>query len=150
MPHAADWTYSLAIPRAHGWYELPAIESYRRIHDWIRVSLLEVALPSELARENAGAAPGQCFSGHSRFDVLWRGQKVAGAAQRRRRDGLLIQGSLQPEGLAVERGSWQRAFLVVGEREGINWVPFDADALTSRVNELVGRKYSQIGYNQKR
>jgi lipoate-protein ligase A len=111
---------------------------------------MELALASELAEEDSRTAPGRCFSGHSRFDVLRQGQKIAGAAQRRRRDGLLIQGSLQAEGLGIAREAWQRAFLVVGEREGIDWVPFESEALTGRVNELCERKYSQKGYNEKR
>ena len=36
--------------------------------------------------------PGQCFAGYQKFDVLWHGQKIAGAAQRRNKLGLLIQG----------------------------------------------------------
>jgi hypothetical protein len=39
--------------------------------------------------------PGACFAGHERFDLLWRGRKIAGAAQRRNQLGLLIQGSVQ-------------------------------------------------------
>ena len=40
--------------------------------------------------------PGQCFVGHEKFDLLWHGRKIAGAAQRRNKLGLLIQGSVQP------------------------------------------------------
>src|SRR4051812_7117822 len=29
VPHAADWTYSLAVPVHDPWYDLRAIESYR-------------------------------------------------------------------------------------------------------------------------
>jgi len=35
--------------------------------------------------------PGQCFVGHEKYDLLWRGKKIAGAAQRRNKPGLLIQ-----------------------------------------------------------
>ena len=39
---------------------------------------------------------GPCFAGYEKFDVLWHGKKIAGAAQRRNKLGLLIQGSVQP------------------------------------------------------
>src|SRR5262252_7382894 len=36
VPHDADWTYSVAFPTVHEWHGVSAIESYRRVHDWIR------------------------------------------------------------------------------------------------------------------
>src|SRR5262249_6390018 len=35
VPHDADWTYSLVFPTAHEWYAILAIESYRRVHQWL-------------------------------------------------------------------------------------------------------------------
>src|SRR6202051_181140 len=36
VPHDADWTYSFTVPPNHEWYSLKAIESYRRMHEWIQ------------------------------------------------------------------------------------------------------------------
>ena len=36
VPHDADWTYSLVFPAGHFWHRLKAVESYRRVHEWIR------------------------------------------------------------------------------------------------------------------
>src|SRR5688572_17048998 len=36
VPHDCDWTYSVIFPPQHFWYSLKALESYRRLHEWIR------------------------------------------------------------------------------------------------------------------
>ena len=43
VPHYADWTYSAAFPPGHEWHSLKAEESYRRIHDWLRLAFAELA-----------------------------------------------------------------------------------------------------------
>lgn len=96
VPHDADWTYSVAIPPGHAWYQLKATESYCRIHEWIRDSFARLNVNTTLAPEAKKEVPGQCFIGAEKSDVLWHGRKIAGAAQRRTRAGLLIQGSVQP------------------------------------------------------
>src|SRR5262245_45833111 len=35
VPHDHDWTHSIVFPPSHGWYRLKAIESYRRLHEWV-------------------------------------------------------------------------------------------------------------------
>ena len=60
------------------------------------------------------AGPGQCFVGYEKSDLLWHGKKIAGAAQRRNKLGLLIQGSVQPP-LPLARAAWQQAMCDVGQ-----------------------------------
>jgi lipoate-protein ligase A len=100
VPHDNDWTYSLVCPTNHAWYNLAAVASYRRVHEWLRDAFALLDEPTELAPQSSKSGPGQCFAGYEQFDLLWRGKKIAGAAQRRRRDGLLIQGSVQPPAIA--------------------------------------------------
>src|SRR5439155_14037947 len=38
VPHDADWTYSLLFPPSHSWYSLKAVESYKRLHQWIQAA----------------------------------------------------------------------------------------------------------------
>jgi hypothetical protein len=47
-------------------------------------------------------------------DVLWHGKKIAGAAQRRNKLGLLIQGSVQPPPISLSPPDWQKAMCDVG------------------------------------
>jgi lipoate-protein ligase A len=150
VPHDADWTYSLAFPPGHEWYALRAEESYRRVHAWIQSAFGHLGVPTELAPCCKKSAPGQCFVGHEKHDLLWRGRKIAGAAQRRNRLGLLIQGSVQPPPLSLARSDWERALIAVTPPE-MRWVGFDADGpLRTRAAELEAGKYSRAAYNEKR
>jgi len=152
VPHDGDWTYSLVFPPGNGWYSLSAIESYRRVHEWIRAAFARLDFPTELAPACRKAEAGQCFVGNEKFDVLWRGQKIAGAAQRRTRDGLLIQGSVQPPLVSPAKASWQEAMCAAAQdREGVGWADFEPDTpLKEKALALSQEKYSQERYNQKR
>ena len=105
VPHANDWTYSLIVPPGHAWYELRAEESYAQMHRWLQAGFAKVGLPTELAACCKRELPGQCFAGYEKHDLLYCGRKLAGAAQRRNKFGLLIQGSIQlpPPGIAQSR-----------------------------------------------
>lgn len=152
VPHDADWTYSVAIPTTHEWYRVKAIESYRRIHEWIRAAFAQLGIAAELAPCARLSGPGQCFIGYEQFDLLFQGRKIAGAAQRRTREGLLIQGSVQPPPAASARAEWEQAMRDVGQRaHGAAWRPME-DALTPRAEALalVAGKYSLSTYNQKK
>ena len=152
VPHDADWTYSLALPPNHEWYSLSAVESYGRAHEWIQAAFAKVKVPTELASCCRKSEPGQCFVGYEKFDVLWHGKKIAGAAQRRNKLGLLIQGSVQPPPVSIKREEWERAMREVGvERFGAGWLEFELDTeLSGRVDEFTSQKYSQKSYNEKR
>jgi lipoate-protein ligase A len=152
VPHDADWTYSLAFPPGHEWYSLRAEESYRRVHEWIQAAFARLGTVTELAPCCKKSAPGQCFVGHEKSDLLWSGKKIAGAAQRRTKTGLLIQGSVQPPPVAVARQSWQEAMCaVVTEAAGAEWIEFEPDAQLHRsVVSLAETKYRNRAYNQKR
>lgn len=152
VPHDADWTYSLVWPAGTQWYSLSAIDSYRRVHEWIQTAFVSLHVPTELAVQSIKTGPGQCFAGFERFDLLYRGLKIAGAAQRRTRQGLLIQGSVQPPLGPISRADWQRAMLDIVENGQVKrWKEFVLDSeLSARVSELAEQKYSQSSYNQRR
>jgi lipoate-protein ligase A len=152
VPHEADWTYSLAFPKSQDWYALSAADSYRRVHEWMQAAFVRMGVSTELAACCRKAEAGQCFAGHEKFDLLWEGQKIAGAAQRRTRNGLLIQGSVQPPPISLIRAEWQQALCDVGRVEfEVEWLDFWPDeTLRKRTGFLAARKYSQPAYNQKR
>ncbi|MGD0253300.1 MAG: hypothetical protein ABSC01_11455 [Verrucomicrobiota bacterium] len=168
VPHAADWTYSLAFPPGHEWHSLRAEESYRRVHEWIRTAFAKLKVTTALAPTphsallaapklcEGGRTPhsemGQCFAGYEKFDVLWNGKKIAGAAQRRNKLGLLIQGSVQPQPISLARADWQKAMCEVGRRVwGVEWLDFEPDdTLRKRTEYLVRHKYSQMEFIRKR
>jgi len=152
VPHDADWTYSVIIPPNHPWYELRASESYERMHRWIQSAFTALGLTTELAPCCRKEIAGQCFAGHEKSDVLRLGRKIAGAAQRRTKHGLLIQGSVQPEPNGISRSAWQSAMRTVAQRdweaEWIEWTP--PTELFENAHRLASEKYSRDGYNRRR
>ena len=154
VPHNADWTYSAVFPPGHEWHALPAEESYRRIHDWVRRAFAGMNVLTELAPGAEKSLPGQCFIGHEKFDLLWRGKKIAGAAQRRNRLGLLIQGSVQPPPAAppLKREIFETAMCAAaGDDMAVDWEALAPDAILSRRAEaLATEKFARTDYNQKR
>ena len=152
VPHDADWTYAAVFPAGHEWHSLKAEESYQRIHDWLRLTFAELGVETELAPCCQKTLPGQCFIGHEKFDLLWRGKKIAGAAQRRNKLGLLIQGSAQPPPLDLSRVHFEKAMGGVAEKDfGVAWQEFPADdAVHQAAASLASEKFAQVCYNQKR
>ena len=154
VPHNSDWTYSLAFPPGHEWHALKAGESYRRVHEWIRRAYAKLNVVTELAACAHKTGPGQCFVGHEKSDLLWNEMKIAGAAQRRNKLGLLIQGSVQFRGveISITRAGWQKAMEEVGRVElEIEWSDFEPPtALRERAESLAGQKYSQPEFITKR
>ena len=152
VPHDVDWTYSVVFPPGHEWHALKAEESYRRIHDWLRLAFEKLKVEMELASYCKKSLPGQCFAGHEKFDLLWGGKKIAGAAQRRNQLGLLIQGSIQPPSLPLKRAEFEDAMRAVA-RGSFHLIvqEFVSDtALRARAAELQSKKFSQPSYNRKR
>lgn len=152
VPHKNDWTYSAAFPPGHEWYQLKAEDSYRRIHEWIRDAFTQLGLNTELSPCCQKDLPGQCFIGAEKYDLLHGGKKIAGAAQRRNKHGLLIQGSVQPPPSKITRDQWQHAMKSISEKFwSVNWKSLSVDqAISTSINKLTAEKYHQESYNQKR
>jgi lipoate-protein ligase A len=143
VPHDADWTYSVIFPPSAAWYSLRAIQSYERVHAWVQAAFDRIKISTRLAPNARKEAPGQCFIGAEQFDVLWADRKIAGGAQRRNRQGLLIQGSIQPPAGAV-RSDWEREFCGVAEESwAVSWESLDLDR--SREELIRHRAFEKFG-----
>jgi lipoate-protein ligase A len=102
VDHRNDWTYALVIPRGHDLYDARAIATYESIHRALTFSLSEQgceAVVKETCEPNPDCrtkGPTVCFDRAELFDVMHAssGQKIAGAAQKRAKRGLLFQGSI--------------------------------------------------------
>jgi lipoate-protein ligase A len=90
VPHGADFTYTLIVPRTDAFSRVPVRESYQCIHD-----ILARTIPGASLADSDAAANAACFARPVVADVMKNGTKIAGAAQRRGSFGLLHQGSLQ-------------------------------------------------------
>jgi lipoate-protein ligase A len=105
VEHGADFTYSLLLPSDAG--PPPSRDLYRGMHSAIVRSLTAIgrtgAVVAKGSERRAGTDPvAACFAKSVENDVEIDGIKVAGAAIRRLRTGVILQGSIQR--VSVESG----------------------------------------------
>jgi lipoate-protein ligase A len=108
--HGEDLTYSLAIPTSDTACAELSISIYENVHRALRDALSETGQRAVVVTGVVDPGPGStpvavrtgisdagysCFANPVRADVMINGRKIAGAAQRRTRCGLLQQGSIQ-------------------------------------------------------
>ncbi len=114
--HADEVTYSVVLPADD--LRIPRViaDSYGWIHRAIQEALAEVGVEAHLrgVDEAKGADPFFCFARTAAIDLVARGRKIVGSAQRRTRTAFLQHGSvpLSPNGTAPGATS------VSGERGG--------------------------------
>ena len=108
VDHRNDWTYALILNSSVSAASTPATDLYAQIHHAISLSLDKIGIDSRLApcprhckeTPDASEIPTRSFISPAAKDVLRPdGQKIAGAAMKRSRQGLLIQGSLDRSSL---------------------------------------------------
>lgn len=95
VPHGEDLTYSVIIPRGNALFLRSSLEVYATLHEAIRVALEANNIAATLATEANQKISEDCFANPVRADILSGDRKIAGAAHRRSRAGLLHQGSIQ-------------------------------------------------------
>jgi lipoate-protein ligase A len=95
VPHGNDLTYSLIIPATHPLFARSSLEIYSGLHEAIQRALQQNGIDALLANAAAPKLSEDCFANAVRADVISHGRKIAGAAHRRSRAGLLHQGSIQ-------------------------------------------------------
>jgi lipoate-protein ligase A len=151
VPHLADWTYAFAVPPGHEWYRLRAPDSYLRMHRWLQSAFALCNLPSTIALCCETSGPGQCFVGWEKSDLLCHGRKLAGAAQRRNRSGLLIQGSIKPIPSHIDRATFAQALREVATRDwAVQWTSPDPAPWTPTASQLHASRYLQDAHHRKR
>lgn len=96
--HGEDAPYSLIVPQREPFASMRPASAYKVLHGALAEVLCGRLQGIALAVENAPKQSAGCFENPVSDDLLYGGQKVAGAAQRRTRLGLLHQGSLQLRG----------------------------------------------------
>lgn len=99
VPHGDDLTYSLIIPKAHPLLRKSSLEVYASVHQAIQRALEANRIEASLVIQAAPKISDHCFANPVRADVMSAGRKIAGAAHRRSRAGLLHQGSIQRDNL---------------------------------------------------
>jgi lipoate-protein ligase A len=144
VDHRHDWTYSLIVPRSFELARMKGGESYRAIHEiLIGVLAAEGGAPDLAAAK--GKSGGMCFENPVEFDVMdASGEKLAGAAQRRGKLGLLHQGSVSTAGDSRLRGE------LFAERLAESWWEAEIHVDALRVADIVSRKYGDGEWLERR
>jgi lipoyl(octanoyl) transferase len=145
VPHGDDLTYSLMISARDAAYRLPSPALYREIHQIIAHALLSWGVPTQLVQENSTRVSTVCFANPVTADLLEGERKIAGAAHRRTRQGLLHQGSIQRPDLAeCFRQKLASALSAKLERETI------ASSVLEAAGELAAIKYGTDAWLHRR
>ena len=155
--HGDDLTYSIVIPASDPTFDESSIAIYEKIHRALSAALNGIG---ERAVVAGGVDPGSisvartagvtaagysCFVNPVRADVMIGGRKVAGAAQRRIRRGLLQQGSIQ--GIAANTDLAQKFAQALSN----NCSEFELNKQTvERAEELARQKYGTESWQQRR
>jgi lipoyl(octanoyl) transferase len=150
--HGDDLTYSLIIPASNAVSAESPLLIYAATHQALRDILIARGQHAELAPESVvydgriqtdPAVADRRYNNHACFakpvaaDVLVHGRKVAGAAQRRTRRGLLQQGSIQQIEL------WDGFEEQFAAALSANCKPAKiGDELVYRAQEIAGNKYA--------
>jgi len=143
--HGQDLTYSLITPASNpaSLREPPLI--YATIHSAIRQALSADGRETELATATGPKISDACFANPVRDDLIFRGRKIAGAAQRRTRGGFLHQGSIQLPNLSKAfRGRFASALAKKIEHEEI------PPQVVARAAELAMEKYGTEAWLRRR
>jgi lipoyl(octanoyl) transferase len=143
--HGEDLTYSIVIPVGDAAFAESPMAIYEKTHAAIRAALAIIGTQAELAEQAAPKLSDSCFANAVRADVLWNGRKIAGAAQRRTRRGLLQQGSIQNVGLAED---FEIGF---ASQLSNNWAERIIDhQILDRAREIARQKYATLAWLRRR
>lgn len=160
VDHRDDWTYALVIPRGYALEELRATESYRRVHECLATALCAQGVPAVVKTsceppaesEQACGPAGVCFQRAELYDVVHgdTGEKIAGAAQKRNKHGLLFQGSLWRPAAGAAPVDWDlfgEAFIAAlaaelsAEAETTPWPEFNEDEVSGLVDQYASTEW---------
>jgi lipoate-protein ligase A len=99
VPHGHDLTYSIVIGSDDATYALSSRLIYRRVHTAVELALRAIGAQTRFFEAASAKTSDACFANPVVADLIEGGRKIAGAAQRKTRQGLLHQGSIQRGGL---------------------------------------------------
>ncbi len=155
--HDHDFTYSVIIPAGHWLHGVERTKSYEWINRAVREGLIRLRVAAVLARDDTPGSVDRstmvCFENPTRYDILAGKRKVAGSAQRRKREGILHQGSIHFGGkLPVEKKRIAEALI-----QGFHHVlaadlkPFLPTAhVWNKARQLGEEKYRNDAWNRRR
>ena len=98
--HDRDLTYTVVVPAKHPIENLDRVESYHVFHRAVLRAMSAFGKQGKLADSAVSVSDRttmKCFVTPTKYDVICENRKMAGAAQRRTKKGILHQGSISLE-----------------------------------------------------
>jgi lipoate-protein ligase A len=145
VEHGEDFTYALVLPVAIG--RPRTTELYCHIHRAIAAALQRAGQNVEIAgtvQDRSADSLQACFDRTVEFDLKVDGKKIAGAAIRRHRRGILLQGSIQR--VTIPIGFETILARTLGEQIDIRAVSSEAFDLAA---QLAAGKYGSDAWNRR-
>ncbi|MFK7851041.1 MAG: lipoate--protein ligase family protein [Akkermansiaceae bacterium] len=144
VDHCNDWTYSLVVPKKDSVAQMKGGESYGAIHR-VLVDVLREEIETVALAPSHGEGGGLCFQNAVEYDVVGESdEKIAGAAQRRSKSGLLHQGSVAVAGDSRLRGK------LFAEKLAGSWCEVQVSPEKERIEELVILRYGNESWLRRR
>jgi lipoate-protein ligase A len=116
VSHLEDWTYSIVIPSSHPLCHGQPIDSYQSVHQAVVNALQSEGVDAILnTTPPLNKTPSVCFNKPEIYDVILNNlpTKIAGAAQKRTKAGMLLQGSIwKPAAHGVDWGKFYNTFIM--------------------------------------
>lgn len=92
--HGCDITYSVIFPKSLAPETSSPLSSYRLINHIFVRALEKIGIEASLLENKVQHSRDICFVEPTEYDVLYKGKKLIGNAQRRRKDWVLNHGSI--------------------------------------------------------
>ncbi len=97
--HNCDLAFSFLLPASHSAFSLRPLDNYYFVNEKVREAIdrflgKKTELLTEHLFPHSSFIEQFCIANPTKFDVMWSGKKVGGAAQRKTREGYLHQGSI--------------------------------------------------------
>jgi lipoate-protein ligase A len=96
--HFFDMAFSFLMPKTHKFFFLNSLKNYHFVNNIVKLALLECFnLKKEdlyLSNENPTSRTNFCMTSPSKYDLLFKGKKVLGSAERRKKGGYLHQSTI--------------------------------------------------------
>jgi lipoate-protein ligase A len=99
VKHGKDWTYCLVLPSLHDSFSIAPLDLYKEVHLCILSAFSKESVVTNLQpcpTKKEKTIPGNCFEEPVGWDLMNFdfSKKIAGAAMKRSRKGVLLQGTI--------------------------------------------------------
>jgi lipoate-protein ligase A len=159
--HDIDLTYTIIVPFGHWIEKQNRLESYHIFHRIVIMALASLNITSSLVKsetESVDRSTMSCFTSPTRYDVVSNSSsnasqtKLAGAAQRRTKHGILHQGSIAIKDIAsIQERLIKFLLSAFIQKLDISFIDFKpSDNFFSSAIKLAKSKYSTENWNKHR